>query len=114
MSALDYLKDAYELLKKAQQVEAANRVMDARAELVDLKEQNLQLREDVGALKEQLKIKGQLAVEKNRYFLVEGGKKDGPFCTRCWDGKDKLLVRLHRSRQFQDHCPNCKTAVEGM
>jgi hypothetical protein len=58
--------------------------------------------------KEKLEIKENLVYENNAYWIDKEGKKDGPFCSRCWD-VDKNLVRL-RSYGNQGYymCSHCK------
>jgi len=47
--------------------------------------------------------------EGNQYFFVDGEKREGPYCTKCWD-EDKLPIRLHAWNTGLN-CPRCQTFV---
>ena len=64
-------------------------------------------------LKEKLKIKREIFFENNAYWLKkEGGSKEGPFCSGCWD-KNKEVIRMIQLREGMDMwvCPVCKNAI---
>jgi len=50
--------------------------------------------------------------ENNMYYEVKSdGKKDGPYCSACWD-KDSKAIRMHLSGRNTYECPVCKSTAE--
>ncbi len=48
-------------------------------------------------------------IDKRYWVRTADGKKDGPFCIRCWD-VDNKRVRIHQwSEDYLPQCPECKT-----
>ena len=64
-------------------------------------------------LKEKLEIKEDLIYENNAHWIIRGNKKDGPYCSRCWD-VEKNTVRIKQSvaNPSFHSCPECKTQVQ--
>ena len=90
------------------------KINDLYGENLKLKEENFDLKRKIEKLKDTADIKSKLVHEDNHYFLVEGDKKDGPYCTNCWDSESKL-IRLHKGSYHNGvqyyNCPNCKTST---
>jgi hypothetical protein len=112
MGALDYIKAAIELAKRAGQVDLQKQLMDAREEFNDLREANHSLMQEVGELKEQLRrAQGGVFWREPWYYTSnEDEEEDGPFCPNCYDTK-KLLVRAPRREVsgggVLQTCPSC-------
>jgi len=46
--------------------------------------------------------------ERNVYWAKTGDKKDGPYCTRCYD-KERTWIRLTPRPEYPHFlCPECK------
>jgi hypothetical protein len=93
MSVIPDLKDIFELLKQGATIEARERIMQLRIAALDIQEENVRLREQLRQIQEQQKLQFDGLV----YWLpsdVPDGKKDGPFCQRCFDEHGKK-VRLY-------------------
>ena len=74
---------------------------------MEVVDQNRVLKNKNDEVKEQLKFKESLTFEGKAYWSNKtDDKKDGPFCSNCWDTK-KLTVRLHVNGPYHI-CPNCK------
>ena len=88
--ALPEFKDLIELLKKGSTLEAQEKI-------VELREADLQPREELltlnRALREKLDTRAALAFDGGHYWLRRDGREDGPFCPTCQDHNEKL-VRL--------------------
>lgn len=87
------------------------KISDLVSENLSLKEENFKLKRKLESIENKIAIEKNLLIEGNLYFMNKENKKDGPFCTKCWDS-DKKLVRLHLSDVDQGishfNCPNCK------
>lgn len=112
MGALDYIKTALELAKKAQSVELQGELLNIKEEYLKLQEENLQLRERNAEL-ERKKAQPVVYRQPSYFQTKEDGTEDGPFCQRCYDA-DKKLIRTHDLKQetgMLRNCPECKTSV---
>ena len=112
MGALEYIKAALDVAKKAGQVELQSQLMDAREEFNALREENVSLKEQITQLKEELRrAAGAVFFREPWYFTKDDdGKEDGPSCPHCYDTKN-LLVRAPKfNSQFGTtyECHACK------
>lgn len=61
-------------------------------------------------MERQLKVKSTLIYEPPAYWTEENGRRDGPFCQRCYDAEGKL-VRLQESNGVRAlACRSCSSA----
>lgn len=88
------------------------KISELVSENLELKEENCKLKKQIEKNIDEKEIQSKLCFENNHYYVNEAVKKDGPFCTNCWDGTKKL-VRLHQGNSYNGlthfTCPNCKT-----
>lgn len=111
--ALEWIKAALEVARKADNVELERQLMDARSEFNDMREENFALQKRVKELEEQLRrAQGGVFFREPWYFTKdEAGKEDGPFCPHCYDTKQQL-VRAPRwnlgGGGVKQECPACK------
>jgi len=111
MSVFDVLKSTIKVLQEAGKIELVQQILDVQQQLLDMQKRIADLENENKDLKEKLRIKENLIYENNAYWINIEGKKDGPFCSRCWD-KDMCLIRLHTCPNPTARiCPACKTIV---
>jgi hypothetical protein len=96
-------------LKLAELVEALS---EAKLQIADIKNAVVEKDEAINELSEKLKIKGQVSYEAPFYWLSDEGKKDGPFCQKCYD-TDQKLIRLQGRGNDIWPCFNCKSVFYG-
>ena len=108
--SLPTYKDIVDLLKKGATVEAQEQIMELREAVINLQDENFELRNRIRKLEEELRIKGELKFSKTVYWLHEGSEKDGPFCPRCYD-IDQKLARL-QDYGHSWYCVACKQGYE--
>lgn len=112
MSIFDILKSAAKVLKDANKIEQYEQILDVQEQLLDMQKKISDLEVEIKELKEKLRIKENLIYENNAYWINVEGKKDGPFCPRCWD-KDKALIRVPTyPTAIESQCPECKNHVQ--
>jgi hypothetical protein len=76
-------------------------------EVIAEKDRRIRELEDTADLSNRMKYEGRF------WWLVDGEKKDGPFCQLCWD-KDKKLIHLQARQDGRQDCFSCgKTFGEG-
>jgi regulator of replication initiation timing len=120
------IETATELAKLAQQIgniEVYEKVIALQSQVMELISANMGLREELQPLKNELRrltdrteIAKTLKPEDNNYYTYVDGKRDGPFCTVCWD-VDNRLVRMYSfnvpgsgTRYRCDYCGKARKA----
>ncbi len=78
-----------ELIKKGSQMEAQAQIQRLQEQYLELHAANLELKQELLELKEKHSQKEKMVFEEPFFFLVEGEKKDGPFCPRCWQKEER-------------------------
>lgn len=112
MGLFDALKTAATIAKESGKLELQGEILGIHEKLLEQQKKISDLEADNKELKEKLKTKGNLKPEKNAYWIMNEEKKDGPFCTGCWDS-ETLLMRLHSSvnDSLSYTCPKCKNYI---
>ncbi len=104
------LKDAdkafVEANYKVQLSEVFVTLADARGGIAELKTALLERDQEIGDLKERLRIKAKKIWEQPCLWLQEEGRRDGPYCQVCYDRNEKL-VHLHSYGDGSYQCPVC-------
>ena len=106
MALLPNYKEITELIKRGANLEAQEKIIELREGALDLQEENIRLRERVKELESQLQKKSNVVWEKPFYWAMDGEKRDGPFCQKCYDTQEKI-VRLQHIEQGHWHCKSC-------
>lgn len=89
--ALPTFKDIAELFEKGATLEAQHRIIELHEACLAAREENIKLREQIGHLETLLNRERSLIWEPPFYYIEANGKRDGPFCQKCYDEKDKLI-----------------------
>lgn len=110
-----------DLAKKIQDADTKNLIADLNLELAALKtqvaelqEENLKLRGEVAEARQTQHLRSKVELREKVYFLTEPvqGRPPGPYCTRCLDVDNKLVLVTELERDFKDfgkyQCNNCK------
>ena len=95
------LKFIAETFQKAGKFEEYQKISDLMQENEELKKENKKLFE-------KLKIKESLIFENNAYWTKEDGKKDGPYCSCCWDDNKKTIRMQPCGNPAYFDCPKCE------
>ncbi len=82
---------------------------DAKIEIANIREALSEKEIQIKELNQKLEIKENIVWQKPYYFIIENGKKDGPYCQKCYDSK-QLLMRLQGTEGFWQ-CNECKSTV---
>lgn len=109
MAIFDELKSIGKVLQEAGKIELYQQILEIQEKLLEMQKKISELEEKNKELKERLKIKEDLYYENNAYwFRKEDGKKDGPFCTVCYDDERKLIrLRVGHYTFGWAICPKC-------
>jgi hypothetical protein len=114
MGWYEAFKDVLSTAQKADNIELYRKILDFQQEMQNMQQRNFELQKENDELKTMLETKKNLRfISRMNYYIGNNGtgKEDGPFCSNCWDGQNKL-IRLHTwGDGFK--CPTCNTVVGG-
>jgi hypothetical protein len=107
------IKDSDVSLEKAESklklAELISALADAKIEITEIQQILLEKDTELREVKNQLVAKEKLQWDKPYYWLVDGSKKDGPFCQHCYD-KHRELIRLQGDDEGYWECKACKNS----
>ena len=107
MAIFDELKSIGKVLQEAGKIELYQQILEVQEKLLEMQKKISDLENENKELKEKLEIKDLLIFEKNSYWIEKEGKKDGPYCSCCWDdGKKTIRMQPCGNPAFYD-CPKC-------
>jgi ribosomal protein L37AE/L43A len=98
MGIIDHAKDIAKLIKKYNDAELYQKIIDLHDEIFELRENNLKLKEKIKELKEEKKINKKIVFESPFY------------CQKCYDD-NKKLIRLQDLKNGYWECLVCKSGV---
>ncbi len=99
MDVLGSLKQLSELVKKYNDIELMKKIVELQAEVFELQQTNLQLKEQLARQKHHsadelaMKMSGPM-----NYYYREGD--DVPFCPKCWEGPGHRQVHLPQAEPW--------------
>ena len=108
MGILDVLKTAATVAKGSGKLELQGEILGVYEKLLEQQKKISDLESENKELKEKLKITGSLKYENNAYWAVQDDKKDGPFCSCCWDNDKKTIRMQPCGNPAYFSCPKCK------
>lgn len=107
----EMLKDARNFATGANDIQTVNLLKDIQIEVYDLLEENRELRDKIRELENNDITESEMKYIGNVYFF----KKDGPFCTKCFDDeKKKIRMSVENtwgSSFITAKCPKCANEV---
>ncbi|MCH7690915.1 MAG: hypothetical protein IIA17_07725 [candidate division Zixibacteria bacterium] len=114
MSVFDTVKEAANLAKEHGRMDLYEKLLDYRAESVDLREQNLTLKQQILELNNHRELDNSIVFHDGVHWITNDEKTQGnvptPICPRCWD-VDKVVVRQKLGRYGSSGssftCKNC-------
>ncbi len=112
MAIFDELKSVAGVLQEAGKIEQYRQILDAQKELLEMQKRISDLELDNKDLKDKLQTKDSLTFENNAYWINKDGKKDGPFCSCCWDDHNKTIRVQPAGNPAFCTCPKCKNTVK--
>ncbi len=111
MSTFDKLKSIASILQEAGKIEQYKQILETQKELLEIQKNISDLEKENNDLKQKLEIKDSLVYENNAYWIVNNDKKDGPYCTCCWDDSKKTIRMQPCGNPDCFDCPKCNNKV---
>jgi hypothetical protein len=109
MTAVDYVKNLSEFVKKFNDIELNRRILELEDEVLKLSRDKRNGEERIDELETALKFDKKLEL-KDGFYWAEGDNVG--FCTACWDSSRKAIhvKRLpYPDKGHRYECPHCKT-----
>jgi len=110
MSIIDNAKEVANAVHEIKNLELYGRVLNLNAGIMDLVEENRQLKAKVEGLEKAVALRAKMKFEEPFYFQ-EGDKT--PFCPACFEGKETAAVHVVFRYTSPDNtqtweCPVCE------
>lgn len=106
----DGFRVAMDLANAANRAGDVAKLIETQQQIMDVLDENRQLRDRVAALEDELAMDSQLERDGFAYYIVEeDGKKTGPVCPVCYK-RDRAVIQLVPVQGNVDphFCPHCK------
>jgi len=108
MAIFDELKSVANVLKEADKIPQYQQILEVQEKLLEMQNRISDLESENKELNEKLKIQEVLVFNNNAYWIEKDDKKDGPYCSCCWDDNKKIIrMQPCGNPAFYD-CPKCK------
>lgn len=112
MSILSDAKEIADLIKKYNDQDLYEKIINLRDEIFELRDENLSLKEQIKYLEKALQTDQELIRKGNVYMYkkdVDHENNKGPwFCMTCWDYENKL-VNVERYSNGTFRCRICSS-----
>src|SRR5256885_467658 len=108
---VDGIKKVLAVAKRLKDADVQEILLDAQERALSLKEELVTLRAENLGLREQLAAKVAAEFDSGAYWSKTAEGRDGPFCSRCYD-VDRRLVRMKQNLGQWHRCPQCDQAFE--
>ena len=92
MGAYEIIKDAASVLRDAGKIEQYRQLLEVYEKLLEMQNKISELESENKELRKQFEINEKLVPQDNAYYIENENKRDGPFCTNCWDSEKKLMT----------------------
>ena len=100
---------ALDLVKKGSQMEAQTQIQQLQEQYLDLHAENLELKQELLEIKGRLQDQTEMVFESPFFYSISEKEKQGPFCPRCWQDKNKKcrVVETPDSYNGSQQCQVC-------
>ncbi len=110
MSIISELKDAGKILQEAGKIEQYQQILDAQQKMLDMQDEIADLKEENKRLKDISEVEKDLDFRDNCYY--KKSDNSGPYCSACWDYKNRL-IHLHKNPiSGKIYCPVCEKIIK--
>jgi hypothetical protein len=91
MGIIEHARDIAELVKKYNDQELYERIVNLREEILELREDNIRLHEEIKILTHAAAVRDEIVRDGNCYYRKNDASREYPFCLTCWDYEQKLV-----------------------
>lgn len=108
MALFDELKSVANTLREADKIPQYEQILSVQEKLLEMQKSIADLSTENAGLKEKLKTQESLVFENNAYWIENEKKKDGPYCSCCWDDDRKTIRMQPCGNPVYFDCPKCE------
>ncbi|MBI2098717.1 MAG: hypothetical protein HYT49_03680 [Candidatus Wildermuthbacteria bacterium] len=113
MAIFEELKSIGKVLQEAGKIEQYQQILGLQQQVLDMQKKIDDLETEKKELGSKLQLQNSLVYENNAYWIKQENKKDGPFCSRCWDvEKNAVRIKQGVNNPSFHTCPECETQVQ--
>lgn len=106
MGWYEAIKDGISAAQKADNIQLVKELIDVQKQMLDAENENINLKKEIEALKEQLSVSSKIKRNKETFITLIDASQDVLYCSACWDSRQSLIqVRAETNGKF--HCPIC-------
>ena len=110
MGITDKFKDIMKVVQATGNIELYKKIAGLQSDFMNLQEEIYEVREQLREAQQRLSVKSSVVCNDNMYWTATGQQTDGPFCTRCYDEKDKLMRLQRREHGAAEYiCLSCNS-----
>ncbi len=110
------IKEGANAIREAKNLELYERMLAVYGDVMELVEKNRELVEENHGLRDELRVQqeqqniaSELTPADNAYWRTKDGRRDGPYCMRCWDVDRKLVRERAGATAGTHYCRECAT-----
>jgi hypothetical protein len=107
MTVFDILKTAATIAKESGKLELQGEILGVYEKLLEQQKRISDLESENKDMKEKLKIQEDLVFGNNAYWIEKDTKKEGPYCSCCWDNDKKPIRMQPCGNPAYFDCPKC-------
>ncbi len=108
MVIFDKLKSIWKVFQEVGKIEQYRVISDLQKQILEMQKKIDSLEIENKKIKDSLEFQDDLIYENNACWKSKDGKKDGPYCSCCWDDQKKTIRMLPCGNPEFYHCPKCK------
>lgn len=106
MGWYEAIKDGISLAQKADNLPLVQSLIDAQKQIMDLQQENNQLKEEIKKLKEIEDLSQKIERHEDAYITLKDDESKRIYCSCCWDTK-RILVQGNITNTGKYRCPAC-------
>ena len=91
MGIIEQARDIATLVKKYNDQELYEKIVELREEIIRLREENIDLYGRIKELEDAARTQSDLVRDGNCYYKIDDESRDHPYCLTCWDYDHKLV-----------------------
>ena len=110
MSVYDVVKDCVSIAQKADNIPLVEKLIDAQKQILDLMEENRELKEKIRSIDEISAIEKRVVRHPDAVVTLKDDASELYYCACCWD-REKKLIQVQREVKGRCVCPSCKASV---
>ena len=107
MALYDALKDAAQVVNKAQNADLYQMLLDAQRQALELQAENTELKKKIEEAQDLKALESRIIRHELGYFTLKDEPDNLLYCANCWGNSGKLIQIGAQSRAYMHRCHTC-------